>query len=267
MFVVRYDADNQSYLKRHTDSGDISFNVLLNDDFTGGGTRYWNRATDENYIIQPTSGEVILSNAMINHEGVKITSGQRYILVGFLNVDKIDPFSKESTGLSVFASWFSMVWVLNRAKYGYQRSLNRLDKNLDFKNLSQEQKNKSWLDNKYGRALFMDCYRMLLKIGDFWAPHSHQSLIEHFDDQMKHEVHENYIKAMDHFYETATLSKHSSSMDLPSWFERHNLELDFDGTYVRHSDSDSARQEHESEDEGTVYIYGEAFIPAPKLEI
>jgi hypothetical protein len=40
IFVVRYDAEGgQDSLRAHTDSSHLSFNVLLNDDFEGGGTR------------------------------------------------------------------------------------------------------------------------------------------------------------------------------------------------------------------------------------
>ena len=40
MFVVRYDAENgQKSLRGHTDSSHVSFNILLNNEFSGGGTR------------------------------------------------------------------------------------------------------------------------------------------------------------------------------------------------------------------------------------
>lgn len=40
MFVVRHDFENgQKSLRGHTDSSHVSFNILLNDEFSGGGTR------------------------------------------------------------------------------------------------------------------------------------------------------------------------------------------------------------------------------------
>ena len=40
IFVVRYDYENgQKSLRGHTDSSHVSFNILLNDEFSGGGTR------------------------------------------------------------------------------------------------------------------------------------------------------------------------------------------------------------------------------------
>lgn len=225
--MVRYDADNQSYLKRHTDSGDISFNVLLNSDFTGGGTRFWNRASNGHYTVNPTPGDVILSNAMIKHEGVKIDSGVRYILVGFVNVDNINPFTKKPTGLSKFSSWFNMVWILNRVKAGYHTSLERLEST----------RGDSWMDNKYGRGLFLDFYKILLECGDLWAHHMHVSLTErddgNDDDQIR--INENYIKAMDSAFEQHRMSmiESKSPTQYASWFGAQNLRLDFDGSFVR----------------------------------
>jgi len=238
IFVVRYDAGNQSYLKRHTDSGDISFNVLLNSDFIGGGTRFWNRVTDENYLLNPFPGEVILSNAMINHEGVKINSGVRYILVGFINVDHIDPFTKKSTGLNIFASWLNMVWVLNRVKDGYQRSLERSEyvfdneASSDHKALSKN----SLVDNKYGRSLFTDYYHILLEYGDLWAPHLHINLFEnpkrdnHSLNMLDETLLDKYFKVMDASYKE---KEHSSASMGASWFKAQNLVVDFDGSFVR----------------------------------
>ena len=41
IFVVRYDATKgQPNLRKHTDSSHLSFNILLNNEFEGGGTRW-----------------------------------------------------------------------------------------------------------------------------------------------------------------------------------------------------------------------------------
>lgn len=39
LFVVRYDEGIRTHLQRHTDDGHLSFVILLNDEFEGGGTR------------------------------------------------------------------------------------------------------------------------------------------------------------------------------------------------------------------------------------
>jgi len=44
IFVVRYDAANgQANLRMHTDGSHVSWNILLNDEFEGGGTRFHDR--------------------------------------------------------------------------------------------------------------------------------------------------------------------------------------------------------------------------------
>lgn len=48
-FIVRYDGDRQAALSRHTDDGTITVSVLLNNDFEGGGTRYWNRVGGDSF--------------------------------------------------------------------------------------------------------------------------------------------------------------------------------------------------------------------------
>lgn len=76
MFVVRYDADfGQNSLARHTDSSHISFNVLLNDEFEGGGTRYHDSMRGEYYDAKPKPGDVLINNAMVSHEGLATTKG------------------------------------------------------------------------------------------------------------------------------------------------------------------------------------------------
>ena len=84
IFVVRYDADNgQANLRKHTDASHLSFNVLLNDEFEGGGTRFHSRVDGTYYDVKPDVGEGIISHAEIQHEGLATTKGTRYILVGF----------------------------------------------------------------------------------------------------------------------------------------------------------------------------------------
>jgi hypothetical protein len=79
MFVVRYDADfGQNSLARHTDSSHISFNVLLNDEFEGGGTRYHDLVRGTYYDAKPKPGDVLINNAMVSHEGLATTKGKMF---------------------------------------------------------------------------------------------------------------------------------------------------------------------------------------------
>lgn len=115
MFVVRYDERKQTHLVNHTDTAQISINILLDDEFEGGGTRFWNRATQEPFAhVQPTQvGQVLMHSALLNHEGMHVEKGRRTIFVGFLDVDRVNPFVEGTpvTGISWYASWGSLFWL------------------------------------------------------------------------------------------------------------------------------------------------------------
>ena len=85
IFVVKYDANGQNKLDLHRDSSALSFVLLLSnpDDFVGGGTYY--QSADE--TITPEQGGLALHCGKVKHAGVTITSGTRYILIGFMNVE------------------------------------------------------------------------------------------------------------------------------------------------------------------------------------
>jgi hypothetical protein len=121
IFVVRYDANSTRHkLKQHTDDGDISFTIYLNSEFTGGGTQFWNRFTNEPFHLLQSNvaGHLSTFNAALEHEGYPTTRGRRIILVGFLNVVQYDEDGVTPTGLSLFASWLNWNWMLPRvAKY------------------------------------------------------------------------------------------------------------------------------------------------------
>ena len=52
IFVVRYDAANgQANLRIHTDGSHVSWNILLNDEFEGGGTRFHDRHVKDPRIL------------------------------------------------------------------------------------------------------------------------------------------------------------------------------------------------------------------------
>ena len=77
MFVVRYDGEGQASLNAHTDSSHVSFNILLNDGFVGGGTRYHDRLGGTYYDAKPKPGDVLINNAMVRHEGLPTTQGMK----------------------------------------------------------------------------------------------------------------------------------------------------------------------------------------------
>lgn len=179
MFVVRYDAhEGQQALSAHTDEAHVSVNILLNDDFDGGGTRFHNRWTGEHLDVFPPKGSVLLSNAVIRHEGLPTTRGTRYILVGFLQVDRRHAFTGMNTGLSLFSSLLSMPWVHVRCKQGISAILQR-------QRLEQTK-----LTDAIMYQWFTGMSTLLQHVGDFWAPHRSYSLI-HADNGT------DYLAALD----------------------------------------------------------------------
>jgi hypothetical protein len=128
MFIVRYDADNvtsstslrRNKLEKHTDGSDISFSIFLNSNFSGGGTQFWNRHTQKPFaLLQPpyrnvsADGHMSIFSGRIEHEGYPISQGQRFIIVGFLVVDRYD-HKGISTGVSYWATWFNSNWAVVR---------------------------------------------------------------------------------------------------------------------------------------------------------
>ena len=84
IFVVKYDANGQSKLDLHRDRSNLSFILLLShpDDFVGGGTYY----ELTNKTVTPEQGGLVLHCGKVRHAGITITSGTRYILIGFMNI-------------------------------------------------------------------------------------------------------------------------------------------------------------------------------------
>jgi hypothetical protein len=118
LFVVQYEASHQAALERHMDGGDIAVAILLNDEFEGGGTRYWDRRTNQpfEHVKSKKIGNLITHPALIDHEGFPITKGKRYLLVALLDIDRTFNASSdgEHTGISPFASYLNLNWVYRR---------------------------------------------------------------------------------------------------------------------------------------------------------
>mmetsp|Transcript_31611 Transcript_31611/g.78248 ORF Transcript_31611/g.78248 Transcript_31611/m.78248 type:complete len:258 (+) Transcript_31611:155-928(+) len=82
-FVVKYNAaGGQTELKPHRDGSVLSFNIALNmaSEFEGGGT--WFASTDSSLRLE--QGEMLMHASGCLHAGSPITSGTRFILVGFV---------------------------------------------------------------------------------------------------------------------------------------------------------------------------------------
>jgi hypothetical protein len=206
MFVVRYDEGQRVKLDNHTDDSDISVNILLNEDFTDGGTTFWDRIKEEPFAhLQPTQPGTLLSHsARINHEGAPISLGTRIILVGFLSVDRMDPFTHaKPVVMSTFASWLSMPWMSVRAKAGYLAAMFRNDQT----------------ENKM-TFIFRVVWGILEGLGDATSKHHHSVLVVDKDT-------DKYLQALDESYE-----KHGKKQPKASWFRGQQISLNFDGTIL-----------------------------------
>lgn len=94
----------------HTDSADISFMIALSDrqSYDGGGTYFPNLndnnevSNDNNYItnkiIHLNQGEMLTFDSDNYHQGLPITKGQRYLLVGFCYTSSKSKNSINNTG-------------------------------------------------------------------------------------------------------------------------------------------------------------------------
>lgn len=93
VFIAKYSADKgqQKSLGTHVDGSDFSFVISLNKDFQGGGTKFVRNDT----VKKPEIGSAIGFCGQTRHQGLKVTSGTRYILAGFLSYETPDGCSGE----------------------------------------------------------------------------------------------------------------------------------------------------------------------------
>jgi len=83
-FVVKYSLDGQKELNPHHDASSYTVNLCLNNDFSGGGCRF----IKQNKIINNKEiGSIIIHPGRVTHyhEGLKIDTGTRFILVSFID--------------------------------------------------------------------------------------------------------------------------------------------------------------------------------------
>eukprot|EP00543_Licmophora_paradoxa_P003233 CAMPEP_0202441692 /NCGR_PEP_ID=MMETSP1360-20130828/1195_1 /ASSEMBLY_ACC=CAM_ASM_000848 /TAXON_ID=515479 /ORGANISM="Licmophora paradoxa, Strain CCMP2313" /LENGTH=248 /DNA_ID=CAMNT_0049056783 /DNA_START=323 /DNA_END=1069 /DNA_ORIENTATION=+ len=234
MFVVRYDDDSRNHLAQHTDDSDISFNVLLSDDFDGGGTRFWSRLTGLPFAtVKPKRiGQVLIHSALVRHEGLPVTRGTRYILVGFLAVDRIQPLtatttdsSPVSTKLSWFASWFSLSYWHVKLKVGYTAAHSRREKRLNVAGHDDNllAKKKAWTEHKYIRSLIRDLVYVVEYVGDILCPHRYYNLVS--------------PEKTDAYLESIRMKRNSigghGEEQKATWYAGQQLDLDLDGTVYR----------------------------------
>lgn len=88
------------YYKWHSDYGisatsnpslvksrEFSYIFYLNESFEGGGTQFFN---DGGHIVTPETGKLLVfpSNSVWVHQGMEVTKGSKYVIVGWIMSDK-----------------------------------------------------------------------------------------------------------------------------------------------------------------------------------
>jgi hypothetical protein len=84
--IIKYENELISGLKKHRDSSFITFNISLNsnNEYEGGGTYF-----DDGITINNDIGDILIHCGKVEHIGLPINKGVRYILVGFINIKYI----------------------------------------------------------------------------------------------------------------------------------------------------------------------------------
>jgi hypothetical protein len=83
LFIVKYSSEGQNLLEMHKDGSFLTFNISLSDSdsYCGGGTLF-----EDGITTKLEQGDLIIHCSQINHGGIPITKGLRYLLVGFINL-------------------------------------------------------------------------------------------------------------------------------------------------------------------------------------
>jgi nuclear transport factor 2 (NTF2) superfamily protein len=83
MFLVKYNENLQNELELHKDGSIISLNISLSEstDYEGGGTLF---SDGIHYTLE--QGDMLVHCGKVKHAGMKITKGNRYLLVAFIDI-------------------------------------------------------------------------------------------------------------------------------------------------------------------------------------
>mmetsp|Transcript_14867 Transcript_14867/g.41069 ORF Transcript_14867/g.41069 Transcript_14867/m.41069 type:complete len:446 (-) Transcript_14867:619-1956(-) len=223
LFLVRYQAGKRARLRKHVDDVDLSFNLLLSTNFTGGGTRFFNgwqqklnNPAPENdhefvfYHAQPRrAGTVLLHSSQVEHEGHQVDTGTRFILAGFLSVDRVNPLTSTSNRLSLFASWFHAQWVQIRLRAAHQQA-------------KAEQKHSRSILTLWWSTLTAGAGALLLFLIEALSQHQAVELVsaDHANE---------FIAALDEEYQNGNQPQQQRA----SWYRGQQLQLQMDGSVWR----------------------------------
>mmetsp|Transcript_43660 Transcript_43660/g.105866 ORF Transcript_43660/g.105866 Transcript_43660/m.105866 type:complete len:163 (+) Transcript_43660:1280-1768(+) len=154
---------------------------------------------------------------IIQHEGVQTEKGRRYLLIGFLNVDRVDPWTGHPTGLSWLASWASINWATTKVKVGW-------------KELAQQSSSSSSSSSSFHqlREIFLKLQECLITVGELVYEHRFVKLVDKTSSK-------EYLDAMDKSYDEQTRKSGSVVPSRGSWFSGQQIDVGFDGMIRRQS--------------------------------
>jgi hypothetical protein len=133
-FYVKYSAEpgEQRELRRHADASLFSFNILLSDpssDFEGGGTFF----ESSGWTTRIPQGAALVHGGDVIHGGYPVTRGERYILVGFVEVMRGPAYAvaeATSAAADAFAKFGHAAWT-RRTTGGKGLSPERIEETSD----------------------------------------------------------------------------------------------------------------------------------------
>lgn len=106
-YLFKYSPETGGQSDVHTDSGCLSFTILLNDkeDFDGGGTWFDGLENGRGGVVEMDAGHVTLRPGGVRHQGHAITRGVRYVIGGFMmckqRVERVRLLLNEATKRSL----------------------------------------------------------------------------------------------------------------------------------------------------------------------
>jgi hypothetical protein len=109
-FIAKFSEkdSNLSHLKIHHDGENLLYtlNILLNDDFEGGGTFFAGNHKFNGHLIKPDVGDLLFhpSNTKYPHGSRPVLSGTRYILVSFVSISECQAVVDKDGNISYITS-------------------------------------------------------------------------------------------------------------------------------------------------------------------
>jgi hypothetical protein len=167
------------------------------------------------------AGELVTHASDIRHRPLRVTQGTQYTLMANLAVDSIDPWTKQSNGLSIFASWLNARWLGTRFDDGV-KAANR--------NRGHKQQQWRWLLHHpfVVDYVLQGMVQWMEFMSDKYALHAVESLIAPVsgdNDEEDDAKAKRFVQSLDSHYE-----KVGQYQPTANWYKGQMINRDIDGT-------------------------------------